>query len=74
MWKIFVAFIVFAAIGLFVLKKAGGDVNMGGETHDVTGGHSAAASAPGASAPAAAAPAADAGASAAAMPASAASQ
>ncbi len=72
MWKIFVGFIVFAAIGLFVLKKAGGDVNMGGETHDVTGGHSAAASAPGASAPAAAA--ADAGASAAVLPASAASQ
>ena len=72
MWKLFVGFIIFAAIGLFVLKKAGGDVNMGGETHDVTGGHSAAASAPGASAPAAAAPAA--GASAAATPASAASQ
>ena len=72
MWKIFVGFIVFAAIGLFVLKKAGGDVNMGGETHDVTGGHSAAASAPGASAPGAAA--AEAGASAAVLPASAASQ
>ncbi len=50
MWKLLVAFIVFAAIGLFVLKKAGGDVNMGGESHDVTGGHSAAASAPAASA------------------------
>jgi hypothetical protein len=72
MWKLLVGFIIFAAIGLFVLKKAGGDINMGGETHDVSGGHSAAASAPGASAPAAAA--ADAGASAAAMPASAASQ
>jgi hypothetical protein len=72
MWKLLVGFIIFAAIGLFVLKKAGGDVNMGGETHDVTGGHSAAASAPGASAPAAAAPAASA--PAAATPASAASQ
>jgi hypothetical protein len=72
MWKLLVGFIIFAAIGLFVLKKAGGDVNMGGETHDVTGGHSAAASAPGASAPAAAAPAASASASA--TPASAASQ
>jgi hypothetical protein len=50
MWKLLVAFIVFAAVGLFVLKKAGGDVNMGGETHDVSGGHSAAASAPAASA------------------------
>ena len=62
MWKLLVAFIVFAAIGLFVLKKAGGDVNMGGETHDVTGGHAA-------SAPAAPAPAAPAS-----LPASAASQ
>ncbi len=64
MWKLLVAFIVFAAIGLFVLKKAGGDVNMGGETHDVTGGHAA-------SAPAAPAPAAPASV---ALPASAASQ
>jgi hypothetical protein len=45
MWKLLLGFIVFAAIGLFVLKKAGGDVNMGGETHDVSGG-SHAASAP----------------------------
>lgn len=65
MWKILVAFIVFAAVGLYVLKKAGGDVNMGGESHDVTGGHAA-------SAPAAAAPAAPA--SPVALPASAASQ
>lgn len=54
MWKLLVAFIVFAAIGLYVLKKAGGDVNMGGESHDVTGGH--AASAPAAPAPAPATP------------------
>ena len=54
MWKILVAFIVFAAVGLFVLKQAGGDVNMGGESHDVTGGH--AASAPAAAAPATPAP------------------
>ena len=39
MWKIFVAFIIFAIAGLYVLKQAGGDVNMGGESHDVTGGH-----------------------------------
>jgi hypothetical protein len=51
MWKILVAFIVFAALGLYVMKKAGGDVNMGGESHDVTGGH--AASAPAAPMPAA---------------------
>ena len=41
MWKLLVGFIVFAAIALLVLKKAGGDVNMGGESHDVTGGHAA---------------------------------
>ena len=46
MWKIFVAFIIFAIAGLYVLKQAGGDVNMGGESHDVTGGHAAPASAP----------------------------
>lgn len=47
MWKLLVAFIVFAAVALFVLKKNGGNVDMGGEKHDVTGGHSeAAASAP----------------------------
>ncbi len=53
MWKLLLAFIVFAAVGLFVLKKAGGDVNMGGESHDVTGGHAASAPAP-AAAPASA--------------------
>ena len=58
MWKILVAFIIFAIAGLYVLKQAGGDVNMGGESHDVTGGHAAPASAPAAapaSAPASAA-------------------
>ncbi|GCL61686.1 hypothetical protein [Pseudaquabacterium pictum] len=43
MWKLLVAFIIFAALGLYVLKQAGGDVNMGGESHDVTGGHAASA-------------------------------
>lgn len=63
MWKLLVAFIVFAAVALFVLKKSGGDVDMGGEKHDVTGGHSE----PAASAPAtpASLPMADAAASAA---------
>jgi len=37
MWKLLVAFIVFAAVALFVLKKTGGNVDMGGEKHDVTG-------------------------------------
>ncbi len=50
MWKLLVGFIVFAAAALFILKKAGGDIDMSGEKHDV-GGH--AASAPAAPAPAA---------------------
>ena len=41
MWKLLVAFIVFAAVALYVLKQAGGDVHMGGENHDVTGGQAA---------------------------------
>jgi hypothetical protein len=53
MWKLLLGFIVFAAVALFVLKKAGGDVDMGGEKHDVSGGQApAAASAPSAVAPA----------------------
>lgn len=35
MWKLLVAFILFAAVGLFVLKKAGGDIDMSGEKHGV---------------------------------------
>ena len=55
MWKLLVAFIVFAALALYVLKQAGGNIDMGGEKHDVSGGHSeAGASAP---VPAPAAPA-----------------
>jgi hypothetical protein len=48
MWKLVVGFVVFAAIVLFVLSKAGGDVDMGGEKHGVDA-HDAA---PPASAPA----------------------
>ncbi|MEL4178092.1 hypothetical protein [Roseateles sp. PN1] len=70
MWKLFVGFIIFAALALYILTKSGGDIDMGGEKHDVTASHSEAApSAP--SAPAAAAsealPAASAAASAASM-------
>lgn len=55
MWKLLVAFIIFAALALYVLKQAGGNIDMGGEKHDVSGGHSeAAASAPAAAAPASA--------------------
>lgn len=58
MWKLLLAFVVFAAIVLVVLKQVGGNVDMGGEKHGIeTGDHAPA----GASAPAsAAAPAASA--------------
>jgi hypothetical protein len=38
MWKIVVGFVIFAAIVLYVLTKAGGNVDMSGEKHggDVT--------------------------------------
>ena len=51
MWKLLLGFIVFAVVALYVIKQSGGDIDMGGEKHDVTGGHSE----PAASAPAAAA-------------------
>lgn len=56
MWKLALGFVVFAAAGLFVLKKAGGDVDMGGEKHSVEthgpveAGHAASAVAPAAAA------------------------
>jgi hypothetical protein len=55
MWKLIVGFIAFAALALFILTKSGGNIDLSGEKHDVTGGHDApaAASAPdAASAPA----------------------
>ena len=69
MWKLLVGFIIFAAIALFVLKKSGGNIDMGGEKHDVSTPHEA----PAASAAAAAAVAAAASALTPAAPASAAS-
>ena len=51
MWKLLLAFILFAMAALFVLKKAGGNVDMGGEKHSV---ETPAAEAPAASAPPAA--------------------
>jgi hypothetical protein len=33
MWKLIVGFIIFAGIALFVLMRAGGDIDMGGEKH-----------------------------------------
>ena len=50
MWKLLVAFIVFAAIALFVLKKSGGNIDMGGEKHDVSAPQEAPAPAPAAAA------------------------
>lgn len=38
MWKIAVAFVAFAALALFILQKSGGDVDLGGEKHDVGAG------------------------------------
>ena len=65
MWKIVVAFVVFAALALFMLSKGGG-IDMGGEKHgaDAAAEHAAApapavlASAPAAPVSAASAPAA----------------
>jgi hypothetical protein len=34
MWKIVVAFVVFAALALWLLAK-GGDIDLGGEKHEV---------------------------------------
>ena len=35
MWKILVGFAVFAAFAIFILTKSGGDVDLGGEKHEV---------------------------------------
>jgi len=58
MWKLLVGFFLFAALAIFIMSK-GGDIDMSGEKHDVTAGHTeapAAASEP-AAAVAASAPA-----------------
>ena len=58
MIKIFIAFVAFAALGLFILMKSGGDIDMGGEKHGVEATHTeeakpaAAPAAPAAEAPA----------------------
>jgi hypothetical protein len=44
MWKLIIGFVLFAALAIFVLMKAGGDIDMGGEKHCIE--------APAASAPA----------------------
>ncbi len=52
MWKIFLAFVAFAALGLFIMKKSGADIDMGGEKHGADAVHST----PEATAPAASVP------------------
>ena len=49
MWKIAVGFVIFAAISLFVIMKAGDKVDMSGEKH---GGDTTHAPAPATPAPA----------------------
>ena len=39
MWKLLVGFVIFAALALYILSR-GGDIDMGGEKHDVQAGHS----------------------------------
>jgi len=68
MWKLFVGFIIFAALALYILTKSGGDIDMGGEKHDLSAPHSEpSASAAPAAAASEALPAASAAASAASM-------
>ena len=48
MWKILIGFVIFAALALYILQKSGGNVDLGGEKHDVGAGapaHSASAAA-----------------------------
>lgn len=35
MWKIILGFVVFALVAIFALKKAGGNIDLGGEKHSV---------------------------------------
>jgi hypothetical protein len=35
MWKLIVGFLIFAALALFILTKSGGNVDLGGEKHEV---------------------------------------
>ena len=70
MWKIFLGFVVFAALAMYVIFKGGDNIDMGGEKHGADAVHAPepakAADAPAPAAPAPAAPATDASAPAAA--------
>ena len=52
MWKLLIGFAIFAAIAVFILTKSGGNVDLGGEKHDVSAGaeNGASAATPAASA------------------------
>ena len=39
MWKLILGFVAFAAIAMYVLAKAGGDIDLGGEKHGVETAH-----------------------------------
>lgn len=39
MWKILLGFVVFAAVAIWVLSKAGGSIDMGGEKHGIDTAH-----------------------------------
>lgn len=45
MWKIIVAFIIFAALAMFVIIKGGDKLDMGGEQHGEAAAHAPATSA-----------------------------
>jgi hypothetical protein len=38
MWKLIVGFVIFSALGIYMLTKSGADIDLGGEKHD-TGSH-----------------------------------
>lgn len=46
MWKIVLGFIVFAALGMFVIIKGGNNLDMSGEKHGSEASHAPAAAAP----------------------------
>ena len=56
MWKIALGFVVFAAVSLFVIFKAGDKVDMSGEKHGSEVSHEAEPAKPAAPAPAVEAP------------------
>ena len=41
MWKLILGFLVFAALGIWLLTRGGGDIDLTGEKHDTGSTHSA---------------------------------